>query len=75
MQKLTLYRYTRPDGGISVSPIMPEVEYSVLYRLIADDGKELIDGVNHATCVDTATPDAWTEVDAEEDSDAVTETD
>ena len=74
MQKITMYRYERPDGGVSVSPTLPEgvEEYDIRYRLIADDGKALTDGEIVAECVDTATPDEWTEIDApaEEDEEA-----
>lgn len=64
MQKITLYRYTRPDGGVTVSPVKPDVEYIELYRLIADDGMELTDGANRTFCTDTDTPDIWEEVEA-----------
>lgn len=64
MQKITLYRYIRTDGGVTVSPVKPDAEYIVLYRLIADEGMELTDGVTNTICVDTDTPDAWEEVEA-----------
>lgn len=71
MQKVTLYRYTRTEGGVTVSPVKPEGEFTELYRLIADEGMELTDGVNRTTCTDTADPSAWTEVavDGEEATD------
>lgn len=72
MQKVTLYRYTRPEGGVTVSPMKPDAEYSVLYRLIADEGMELTDGVIRTTCTDTENPDAWNEVVAEDDPNAAT---
>lgn len=61
MQKITLYRYNRADGGVTVSPIRPEGEYTVLYRLIADEGHTITDGVHHVECVDTDHPEAWEE--------------
>lgn len=61
MQKITLYRYNRPDGGVSISPVKPDTEYTELYRLVADEGCALTDGLNHAECVDTENPDIWTE--------------
>ena len=62
MQKITLYRYNRPEGGVTVSPVKPNGEHTELYRLIADDGCTLTDGVNYVGCVDTDNPQAWTEV-------------
>ena len=65
MQKITLYRYTRPDGGVTVSPVPPAagVEYAEEYRLVADEGKTLTNGETSAACVDTANPSAWEEID------------
>lgn len=61
MQKITLYRYNRPDGGVTVSPVKPNAECTELYRLIADEGCTLTDGANHVECVDTDYPEAWAE--------------
>lgn len=61
MRKMTVYRYTRPDGGVSVSPVKPDCEYAELFRLVADEGNMLTDGVNHVACVDTDNPDIWAE--------------
>lgn len=38
MQVKVLYKYTRPDGGITHSTTIPSGEYLTLYRLIADEG-------------------------------------
>ena len=62
MQAISVYRYTRKDGGVSVSPVKPEGEYTELYRLVADEGMVLTDGVNYAACTDTARPELWYEV-------------
>ena len=67
MQIITLYRYTRPDGGISVSPIKPNVEYTEMVRLIADEGKALTDGTNTTMCIDVSSAEGWTEIDAPKD--------
>lgn len=67
MQTITLYRYTRPDGGISVSPIKPNVEYTEMVRLVADEGKALTDGTNITTCTDVSSAEGWTEIDAPKD--------
>lgn len=67
MQTITLYRYTRPDGGISVSPIKPNIEYTEMVRLIADEGKILTDGTNTTTCIDVSSTEGWTEIDVPKD--------
>lgn len=67
MQTITLYKYKRADGGVTISPIKPDVEYTEMVRLVADEGKVLTkDGDNSTTCVDTDTADGWYEVDAHE---------
>ena len=62
MDKIILYRYNRPDGGVTVSPVKPDGEYSELFRLVADVGMVLTDGVNITNCTDTAEPEKWQEV-------------
>lgn len=62
MQKFPVYRYTRPDGGVSISPVKPNTEYTELTRLVAEEGRTLTDGVTETTCVDTDNPDAWDEI-------------
>lgn len=62
MQTINLYRYIRPDGGVTVSPIEPDVEYTVLYRLVADEGYILTNDTTYAPCIDTNTPGEWSEV-------------
>ena len=66
MTKITLYRYTRPDGGVTVSPNKPDCMYTTMLRLIADEGKDLTAGVNRTKCVDVQDDIGWTEIDAEE---------
>lgn len=62
MQTIKLYHYIRPDGGVTVSPIKPDVDYTILYRLVADEGKTLTqDNVDFRECVDTNTIDGWLE--------------
>ena len=65
MQIKPLYKYKRPDGGITVSPIKPEgIEFSEEFRLIADEGKLLIkDGEKTTPCVDVESSEGWYEVD------------
>ena len=74
MQTITLYRYTRTDGGVTTSPVQPDVgDFSVKYRLIAEDGKALTDGATVAGCVDVDSPDRWTEIDAPDDWDKMSD--
>ena len=75
MQKITLYRFIRPDGGVTVSPVKPDGEYTELYRLVADEGMMLTDGENFTTCTDTENPGAWSEVPDTENPGEATEED
>lgn len=65
MQIKPLYKYKRPDGGITVSPTKPEgIEFSEEFRLIADEGKLLTkDGENTPPCIDVDDVTGWQEVD------------
>lgn len=68
MQVITLYKFQRADGGVTISPAKPNCEYTEAVRLIADEGKALTkDGENLTTCVDTDTAEGWYEVDAPEE--------
>ena len=69
MKVKTLYRTTRPDGGITVSPDKPDNgEYTEMFRLIADEGKLLTpNGIDTTPCVDVDFTDGWYEVDAPEE--------
>ena len=71
MQNITLYRYNRPDGGVTVSPVKPEGEYTEMFRLVADEGMLLTDGNNTTICTDTDNPSVWYEI---EDAEFVEET-
>lgn len=78
MQTITLYRYTRDGGGITTSPVAPQdgTAYDLRYRLLADEGKELTDGVTITACIDVSSPDGWTEIDDPgEDADEATAAD
>lgn len=70
MQTIILYKYSREDGGITTSPVKPDVAYTEMYRLVADEGKALTkDGVSFTSCTDVASVDGWYEVDAPDDGD------
>lgn len=76
MQVIQLYRYIREDGGVTVSTVKPDAEYSEVFRLVADEGYVLTDGVEQTLCTDTATPADWSEVEwnGEHDIDPLTYT-
>lgn len=64
MQVIKLYKYNRTGGGVTVSPIKPDCEYTELVRLVADEGKVLTnDGDIITSCIDTETVDGWHEID------------
>jgi hypothetical protein len=76
MQIITLYKYTRADGGITVSPKKPEfeVECTEMYRLVADEGKALTkDGVETTICTDVESTEGWYEVKVNEEGEIVEE--
>ena len=62
MQKITIYRYIRENGGVTVSPVKPDGEYTEMVRLVADEGMALTNGEQYTSCVDTDNPSAWEEV-------------
>lgn len=67
MQKIILYRYRRSDGGLTIGPNQPEGEYTMLSRLIADEGKVLTDGTDFTTpCIDVDDVSGWYEIDEPE---------
>ena len=67
MQKITLYRYNRPYGGVTLSPQMPDCDYTELVRQIADEGKILVKGDIQTICADVDTDEGWEEIDAPEE--------
>ena len=64
----TLYRYKREEGCVTVSTEKPEnISYEETYRLIADEGMILTNGVEETCCVDTDHPEEWSEIEAPEE--------
>lgn len=61
----TVYRFVRADGGVTVSPRKPDCEYTLLSRLIADEGCVITDGADFFDCIDVASPEGYSEVRAE----------
>lgn len=73
MKKVTLYRYTREDGGVTVTPNRPKTAgYTIKHRLIADEGMILTNGETTTTCVDVDSVDGWSEI-ADETEEVVEE--
>ena len=65
MQIINLYKYERADGGVTVSPINPYPKtFRPMYRIVADEGKVLTNGIIETTCADIETDDFfnWREV-------------
>lgn len=63
MKVIILYRYIRPDGGVSISPSIPDCEYTEMFRLIAEKGNVLTqNGVDTYPCKDVETTEGWYEI-------------
>ena len=67
MKAIPLYKFIRPDGGVTVSPIKPDGEYSEMFRLVADEGMILKNGDVETTCTDVLSADGWEEIEAPEE--------
>ena len=69
MQIVDLYRYEREPGKITTSPVKPDdgVDYSIIYRLIADEGMAITDGSLIVESVDTDSSEGWTDCDLPEE--------
>lgn len=53
MKVIDLYKYTREDGGVTVSPEKPEdKDYTLQYRLVADHNKILTDEIRQVSVID-----------------------
>lgn len=65
MTKIEIYRYVGSNGVID-SPIKLPMNYTLRYRLIAGEGKELVNGDTTATVIDVDASDVekWSEQDA-----------
>lgn len=68
MQIKNLYRYARDGGGVTTSPEMPEKDYTLMYRIIADENKAVTkNGADLYPAIDTDSAEGWYEVDAPAD--------
>lgn len=65
MTKKNLYRYIGRNGIITSLVYLEDAKFYPMFRLIADDGKILINGDQKLKSVDIFTEDLdkWTEVD------------
>lgn len=61
MKKKKLYRYTK-DDSVVISPDKPDVYYTEMLRLVADEGYILTNGEMTAYCIDTEDGTLWNEV-------------
>ena len=65
---LYIYQLVKPDGKKKITKSLTQRTdkgelVGTEYRLIADAGKVLTDGRTVTSCIDTVTPEAWTEID------------
>ena len=69
MQIVNLYRYEREPEKITTSPIKPDdgIDYTIIYRLIADEGMAITDGTSIVECVDTNSSEGWADCDLPEE--------
>ena len=66
MQDVMLYRYISENCGVMNSTIKPDCPYSIHHRLIADEGKILVNSDQNAECVDVDDTSVWSEIDNQE---------
>ena len=68
MEIKTIYIYDGENGVIQTPIKLPITERKQLRRLVADQGKELINGDQHSVCVDVEIDDTknWVETEINE---------
>ena len=73
MIKKQLYRIEQPNGVVTITPKRPdESGYEIAgYRLIADEGKIITDGVESFECKDVESPEGYYEIDIPQDESEV----
>ena len=65
---LYIYQLIKPDGKKKITKSLTQRTdkgelIGTEYRLIADPGKLLTDGIITTSCIDTANPSLWQEID------------
>lgn len=64
-----LYKFQREDGGTTVSTVKPDAPHTPMFRIIADEGKNVTrDGINTYPVIDSDSSDGWYEVDNVEET-------
>lgn len=68
---LYVYQLIKPNGKKKITKSLAQRTdkgglIGTEYRLIADPGKLLTDGIITTSCIDTANPALWTEIDEPE---------
>ena len=65
MIRKMLYRYSREEGGYTVSLARPPegVPYKVRWRLIAEEGRAITDGETTVTVIDVKSYAGWRDCD------------
>ncbi len=60
MKRKNLYKFERPGGGYTVSPVKPDNgDFWRRYRLIAEDGKAITNGEITTTVIDVESYAGW----------------
>lgn len=63
MSDVVLYKYSRPDGGVTVTPMLSGDDYyETGHRLIADNEMVLTNGRVSVFVIDTDDPSEWSEI-------------
>lgn len=62
MKVIDLYRYRDKDANIVTPNKRNNSDVPSLYRLVADEGKTLTDGITQTVCVDTEDIEKWQEI-------------
>lgn len=63
MQIKTIYRYVREDGGVTITTERPAANYTICYRLVADQGYRLThNDTDVYEVIDVDSTSGWHEV-------------
>lgn len=62
MRTVNLYKYIDGSETIITPNKRTETDEPYCYRLIADEGKALTNGMDETPCVDTHAPSEWAEL-------------
>ena len=64
MKKMPIYRYLGRNGVLDILISLGDIPYVLRYRLVADEGKLLTDGIKKVNVIDVHEGDEskWTEI-------------